>query len=138
MIFTDSGAIYAIFDKKDINHDKASAYFENNIKKDSFIIITPVLVECWFLIDSRLGNFYSRKFLDSIYSNIFNLKEINYIDFINALNIDKKYKDTEFGLVDNLSFSFIDRNKITTVFTFDRKHFGIYKPQNLKYLNLVP
>jgi len=48
------------------------------------------------------------------------------------------YKDIEFGLVDLFSFAFIDRNKISTIFTFDEKHFNIYKPQNLIYLNLVP
>ncbi|MCL4377156.1 MAG: PIN domain-containing protein [Actinobacteria bacterium] len=138
MIFTDSGAVYAIFDKKDINHHSASDYFENNIKENSFIITTPVLIECWYLIDSRLGNFYSQKFLDSVHSNIFNLKEINYIDFLSALNINQMYKDIEFGLVDLFSFAFIDRNKISTIFTFDKKYFNIYKPQNLKYLNLVP
>ena len=138
MIFTDSGAIYAIFDKRDANHSKASTYFKNNIKKESFIIITPILVECWFLIESRLGKFYSQKFLDSVYSNIFILKEINYIDFIDALNIEKKYNGVGFGLVDSLSFAFIERNKISNAFTFDRKHFCIYKPQNLKSLILVP
>lgn len=30
------------------------------------------------------------------------------------------------------------RNKISTAFTFNRKHFYIYKPQNLKNLTLVP
>jgi predicted nucleic acid-binding protein len=48
------------------------------------------------------------------------------------------YKYVEFGSVDLLSFAFIDRNKISTIFTSDKKHFNIYKPKNLKYLNLVP
>jgi len=85
MIFIDSGAIYAIFDKNDTNHKRASAYYKENIKKETFIITTPILIECWFLIESRLGNFFSQKFLDSVHSNIFLLKEINYADFENAL-----------------------------------------------------
>jgi predicted nucleic acid-binding protein len=35
------------------------------------------------------------------------------------------YKYVEFGLVDLLSFAFIDRNKINTIFTFDKKHLFI-------------
>ncbi len=30
------------------------------------------------------------------------------------------------------------KNKINTVFTFDRKYFNIYKPKNFKTLNIVP
>ena len=71
MICTDSGAIYAIFDKNDTNHEKAAVYFENNNNKESFVITTPILTECWLLIEVRLGSYFSRKFLDSIYSNIF-------------------------------------------------------------------
>ena len=138
MIFTDSGAIYAIFDKRDINHTRASAFFEENTKTQLFIITTPILTECWFLIESRLGRYFSQKFLDSVYSNIFLLKEISYIDFGNALEIDRKYSTAGFGLVDSLSFAFIERNNISEVFTFDRKHFTIYRPSNQISLNLVP
>ena len=138
MIFIDSGAIYAIFDKNDTNHKRASAYYKENIKKETFIITTPILIECWFLIESRLGNFFSQKFLDSVYSNIFLLKEINYADFENALRINKKYDTAGFGLVDSLSFAFIERNKINKIFTFDRKHFSIYKPDNFKEMTVVP
>lgn len=138
MIFTDSGAIYAIFDKRDINHARASAFFEDNAKSQSFIITTPILTECWFLIESRLGRYFSQKFLDSVYSNIFLLKEISYIDLGSALDIDRKYNTAGFGLVDSLSFAFIERNNISKVFTFDRKHFTIYRPVNLKNLYLVP
>ena len=78
MIFIDSGAIYAIFDKNDTNHKRASAYYKENIKKETFVITTPILVECWFLIESRLGAFFSRKFLDAVHSNIFILNKNEY------------------------------------------------------------
>ncbi len=138
MIFIDSGAIYAIFDRRDTNHNAASLFFESNVTKNSFIVTTPILVECWFLIESRLGNYYSKKFLEAVNSHIFNLREITYIDFINALKIEKKYSDINFGLVDCLSFSYIERNKIRSVFTFDRKHYNTYRPANLKFLNILP
>ncbi len=138
MIFIDSGAIYAIFDKRDTNHNVASLFFESNVNENSFIITTPILVECWFLIESRLGNYYSKKFLEAVNSHIFNLREITYIDFVNALKIEKTYSDINFGLVDCLSFSYIERNKIRSVFTFDRKHYNIYSPVNLKFLNILP
>jgi len=138
MIFVDSGAVYAIFDKKDINHEMAAEYFKANSSKLPLIIITPVFIECWFLLDSRLGKYYADKFLDAVQSNIFSLKEITYLDFLSARDIEKKYKDIDFGLVDCLSFAYIERNKINTVFTFDRKHFNIYRPENFKILNIVP
>ena len=138
MIFTDSGAIYAIFDKNDSNHLKASLFFKNNIKKDKFLIITPVLVECWFLIESRLGNYYSQKFLDSVNKNIFLLKETDYMDFINALKIIEKFSDSKIGLVDALSFSYIERNKINNAFTFDKKHYFLYKNKSIKELKILP
>jgi predicted nucleic acid-binding protein len=138
MIFIDSGAIYAIFDKNDTNHKCAAAYYKENIKEETFIITTPILIECWFLIESRLGAFFSQKFLDAVHSNIFVLREISYVDFENALTINKKYDTAGFGLVDSLSFAFIERNKINKIFTFDRKHFSIYMPDNLKEMTLVP
>jgi len=115
MIFVDSGAVYAIFDKKDINHEMAAEYFKANSSKLPLIIITPVFIECWFLLDSRLGKYYADKFLDAVQSNIFSLKEITYLDFLSARDIEKKYKDIDFGLVDCLSFAYIERNKITAI-----------------------
>jgi len=76
--------------------------------------------------------------MDTVQANIFLLKEISYADFENAIRIGKKYDTAGFGLVDSLSFAFIERNKISKVFTFDRKHFSIYKPDNFRKVTVVP
>ena len=59
-------------------------------------------------------------------------------DIATALAIEQRYADLTIGLTDAVSFALCDRERITTAFTFDRKHFGAFRPAHAPALRLVP
>jgi predicted nucleic acid-binding protein len=59
-------------------------------------------------------------------------------DYAAALVIEQRYENLSLGLTDAVSFALCDRERITTVFTFDRKDFGAFRPARGRALRLVP
>lgn len=138
MILLDTGALYALIDRNDTNHDEAKKYYAENIKKEAFCISLPILTETWLLIDARLGNHFANKLWDSATKGVFEILDITLDDLTAALQIENKYQNVSFGLVDSTCFAICERYKIRKVFTYDRRHFSLYKPKFADSLELVP
>ncbi len=138
MILVDTGALYALIDKNDINHLNATQYYKAVVEKESLVVSLPIITEAWLLIEARLGKYFANKFWEAGLGNVFDILEIDKNDLEAALEIEKKYDKTGFGLVDSTCFALCEKHKIRKVFTYDRKHFSIYKPTFAKSLDIVP
>jgi uncharacterized protein len=138
VILVDTGALYALIDKNDINHSKARQFYEGAIKKESMAISLPILTEAWLLVEARLGEYFANKLWQSALKGIFDILEIESEDLSKALEIEIKYQKTGFGFVDATCFALCEKYKINKVFTYDKKHFGIYKPSFAKFLEIYP
>ena len=55
-----------------------------------------------------------------------------------ALALEERYRDLTIGLTDAVSLALCERERITTVFTFDRKDFGSFRPSHVPALKLLP
>ena len=138
MILIDTGAFYALIDKNDINHDSAKRFYKGIIAKETLCTSLPVLTESWMLVDARLGSYCANKLWLSASKGIFEILDIEREDLENALEIENKYDKSGFGFVDSTCFALCEKNGIKKVFTFDRKHFGIYSPGFTDSLYLLP
>ncbi len=137
MILIDTGAIYAILDKNDANHKRAVDLYRSVAGKEELVLLSLVLVETWFLLDSRLGSYVASRFISSVNEGIFSFHEISLDDISRAIEIEKRYKRAKFGLIDSVCFAFAERKNIREIFTFDN-HFSIYKPNHVKQFNIYP
>jgi len=137
MILIDTGAVYALSDKNDINHERASQFYKSVAGKKEFVILSPILVESWLLLEARLGNHVAQRFLQSIKDGVFVFREITLDEISRALEIEKKYDTVEFGFIDAVCFAFAENKKIREVFSFDQ-HFSIYRPSHTKYFIVYP
>lgn len=138
MILVDTGAFYALVDKNDINHASARKFYENVVEKKTLVTSFPILTETWLLIEARLGKYFANKLWKSASEGIFEILELQKEDLSRALEIENKYQDAGFGFVDSTCFALCEKHKIYEVFTYDRKHFGIYKPIFTGSLRLLP
>lgn len=138
MILIDTGAFYALVDRNDINHEKAKSFYKDIIEKDFICTSLPILTETWLLIDARLGSYFADKFMLSIAKGIIEILDIEQEDINKALDIEIKYKEAGFGFVDTTCFALCEKYKIKKVFTFDKRHFSIYKPDFTGSLELYP
>lgn len=138
MIFVDTGALYALIDKNDINHSDAKRFYKGVVGKEAISTSLPILTEAWLLIEARLGKYFANKLWKSASEGIFEILELERDDLSTALEIENKYQKTGFGFVDSTCFALCEKYKIRRVFTYDRKHFGIYKPSFSESLELLP
>ena len=65
--FVDTSAFYAILDKSDVNHSKAAEVWKGLLEKDDLLITTNyIIVECFALMQNRLGKSATRLFQEDI------------------------------------------------------------------------
>lgn len=138
MIFVDTGAFYALADRNDMNHRKAAAYYRDVYPREILATSIPIATETWMLINASLGPYPAEVFFKSIASDIFAMLRTDPATLAEATRIEEKYRDVHLGFVDCTSLALLERERLCDVFTFDRKHFSIYRPEFTKHLNLLP
>ena len=138
MIIVDTGAFYALIDKNDMHHSDAKNFYNKIIQKDTLCTSLPILTETWLLLEARLGANIADKFWMTTTKGIFPILELSIDDLAIALASNNKYKQAGFGFVDATTFALCEKHKTPDIFTYDRKHFQIYKPSFAKSLNLFP
>lgn len=138
MILIDTGALYALMDKNDINHSSAKRFYETLAGRDTLSISVPILTEAYLLIDARLGTYFANRLWQSAIEGVFEILELNKNDIRRAFEIERKYQKAGFGFVDSTCFSLCERYRIRKVFTYDRKHFGLYRPTFSRSLDILP
>ena len=127
-VFVDTGVWYAMADKSDQYHKKATEYTKKLVTSNiNFVTTNLVVHETLMLLSRKTSKAAAIKFLDMIYSQD-NIEIIENEDSIEqkAYRIFKKYADQDFSITDCLSFVIMKENRIKKAFTFD-KHFKIMK-----------
>jgi hypothetical protein len=112
MILVDTGALYALS--------------------------LPVMVEAGLFLEARLGAKAARALWDDVRHGVFHVMDVSDEILARARAIDRKYADAEFGFVDSVTFALCEHHRIGTVFTYDRRHFSLYRPSFQSGLRLVP
>lgn len=138
MILIDTGAFYALIDKNDLNHTEARRFYEKIAGKEVLCASLPILTEAWLLIEARLGSYFANKLWESASKGVFEILELERGDLERAFEIENKYSKAGFGFIDSTCFALCEKYKINKVFTYDRKHFRIYKPGFSDSLDLFP
>jgi predicted nucleic acid-binding protein len=118
-LFIDTSAFFALLDKDDIHHLSAKKTWPELLQGDNSLVTSNyILVECFALIQSRLGLKAVRDFQDDLLPLI----QVEYIDpdlhrsGISALLAASR---RNLSLVDCISFEVMRALGIKAVFTFD-------------------
>ncbi|MFA4911013.1 MAG: PIN domain-containing protein [Desulfobacteria bacterium] len=126
-LFIDTGAWYAVVDKKDPDHRVAKHFLRNN--KIPFLTTNFIFDETITLIRSRLGWRVARDFGERLkQSGFVSIIAVKDEDEERAWEIFLKYRDKDFSYTDCTSFAVMERLKIDMAFSFD-SHFQIMKFQ---------
>jgi hypothetical protein len=124
-IFVDTGAWYALIDKKDPDHVKAKQFYNNNTLP--FVTTNFIFDESITLMMSRLGWKIAVKFGEALKtSGLVAIATITGPDEDKAWEIFLQYEEAGFSYTDCSSFAVMERLKIDTAFTFDM-HFKTMK-----------
>jgi hypothetical protein len=136
LILVDTGAFYALADRSDRNHPVAAACLAQ--LDDTLVTHALIAAETWYMLESRLGRRVARLFAEQLSLGRVEMLEVGAADVAAALSIEQRYEDLSLGLTDAVSMALCDRERVTTVFTFDRKDFGSFRPKHASSLRLLP
>jgi len=124
-VFVDTSAFYALADESDRNHRQAKAAYEVLIG-ERLSTSDHILVECWFLLGSRLGRAAAIRFWDALRAGIVAVLDVRHDDLERAREVLVRFPDQTFSLVDATSFAVMEREEIVRAFAFDA-HFRVYR-----------
>ena len=136
MILVDTGAFYALASRNDKNHAAAASCART--LTEPLATHPLILAEAWYLLESRLGRAAPRKLTEKVAAGAIALLDIQPDDIGVALTIEARYGDLAIGLTDAVSFALCERERITSVFTFDRRDFSAFRPSFAQALRLLP
>ena len=121
-IFVDTSALYALISTEDQNIAAAVTTWESMLERGDILFTNNyVLVECFALIQNRLGIEFTR----ALQSNLVPFLQIDWIgeqQHISSVNDVLTANRRQLSIVDCSSFESMRRLGIEKVFTFD-EHF---------------
>ena len=118
-IFVDTSALYALIGDEDRNKETAVSAWEGMVDRGELLITNNyVLVECFALVQNRLGIEFARV----LHANIVPFLQIDWIEEAQHFNSAQEvfaFNRRQLSLVDCSAFETMHRLGIEKVFTFD-------------------
>lgn len=131
-ILADTSGLLALLDEKNRYYQPALAYV------NQLIIPVPVITELDYLATKLLGARAMNMFYESLLKGDMHFLAVDMTDIARAYEIMTIYADTPIGFVDASIVALAERYKIQQVLTLDRRHFAMFRPRGLGYLELPP
>jgi uncharacterized protein len=127
-VFVDTGAWFAIADKNDQFHRKATDYLKRIVENRNNLITSNLVVhETAMLLSRKLSKEAALRFLQTVYNDDdVEVVHCNEAMEKEAYGIFHRYTEQDFSIVDCVSFLLMKSLVIKRAFTFD-KHFKIMR-----------
>lgn len=130
--FVDTSAFYAVLDRSDANHNKAAEIWRGLLAKDALLITTNyIVVECFALMQNRLGRNATRVFQDDVLP-LMSIHWVGENDHLLGVSAFLTASRRKLSLVDCVSFVIMRNLGLEDVFCFDedfeREGFNCLEP----------
>jgi uncharacterized protein len=122
-IFVDTSIWFAAASKRDRGNAQAKSILESN---PDHVTTDHILVESWFLLNSRYGRRIAELFWEQLRRSTVHLETVTAGDLEAAWAIGFAFRDQDFSLVDRTSFAVMERLGITKAASFDND-FAVYR-----------
>jgi predicted nucleic acid-binding protein len=118
-VFVDTSAIYALLDSGDLNHKKAARAFDLLQEKDTELVTSSaVLLELISLTHRRLGKAVALRFVAE-FEPLFQVIWVDSSLHETAIEWWKSNRLTKVSLVDAISFTVMNSQKLNCAFAYD-------------------
>jgi len=122
-LFVDTSAFYAAADLGDSSHTRAIDILGAG---EPLLTTDHVIVECWLLLQRRLGRDAAERFWAAIRSTATSVEPAGPADLEAAWSIGLSFVDQGFSIVDRTSFAVMQRLGIVRAASFN-DDFAIYR-----------
>lgn len=137
MIVVDTGPLVALLDGDDRHHNLSRAWLGNT--EDRLIVPVPVVTETCYFIERDSGPETEAAFLGSFGPDgPFEMADLEDGDWRRVTDLVRTYADLPLGVVDASVVAVAERLRVTTIASFDRRHFSVVRPAHVEHFALVP
>ena len=133
-LLADTSGLLVLLDADHALHPQARTLAQ----AESIIVPSTVLAEVDFMVTRRLGAKTAHAFLEDIIMGSYDFLQVELTDLTRTEEVMRQYEDAEIGLVDASLVALAERYKLRRVLTLDKRHFGMFRPKGLEYLELLP
>ena len=123
-------------DADDRNHRRALEFLRDH--PEPLVVPTLVVTEVAYLIGTRLGAGAEVRFLGDLAAGDFIIEPVGHGDWLRIAELVHRYRDLPLGTVDGSVVATAERLGVTTVATFDHRHFSVVRPAHAPALEIVP
>ena len=135
-LVADSGALYALYDKRDRSH---RAVREALQAEDGPILIpAALLAEIDYLLRVKIGFSAEQRFLEGIEKGAFTVEAFTIEDAAFCRKLLVKYEDLDLGLADASVVSTAERLGIRKILTVDERDFRAVRTSKGESFVLLP
>ena len=126
MIVVDTGVLLAAADADDHYHDQAAAFLDGH-EPDELVVPATVATETSWMTEDRLDPAAAAAFIASIADGDLHVVELTLSDYGRCAQPVDAYADLGLGLVDASVVAVAERLGVTTVATFNHRHFRVVR-----------
>jgi predicted nucleic acid-binding protein len=133
-VLVDTGPLVAILSRSDEYHEMCILQMEQT--RGPFLTCWPVLTEAAWLL--RSSAYALDKLLAAFDSDHFGLLQLDKTDLPGIRKLLSKYRSLGIQLADAALVHLANRERIETIFTLDRRDFGVLRLRQGKKLRIIP
>ena len=133
-VLVDAGPLVAIVDRGDAHHDECVAALR--AIRDPLVTVWPAFTEAMYLLGFSWEG--QGALWEMIETESIRLAAIDHHDAPRLKALMRKYRDLPMDLADAALVRVAERDKLSHVFTLDKRHFRIYRPTGVGRFVLLP
>lgn len=130
----DTGPIYASIDRSDRDHATVVELLRSSPRPH--VIVPPVLVEVDYWVRKLLDVSAFEALASDVEAGRYELVPLVPDDVVRAAQLETRYADADLGFVDASVVAVCERLDVTTIATFDRRHFAMVRPRHCQAFDI--
>ncbi|MGI8459080.1 MAG: type II toxin-antitoxin system VapC family toxin [Propionibacteriaceae bacterium] len=136
MILVDTNVLVAAARTADTNHQAAAELLQ--AVREPLLVPPTVVAETCYLLSEWGSPAVEAQFLRSFEAGDLELAELSVSDVGRMADLVERYADLGLGGTDASIVAIAERLGLTTVATFDHRHFRVVRPSHVPHLTLLP
>ena len=135
-LVADSGAIFALYDKRDRHHSAVVKVLDR--ERGLVIVPAAILGELDYMLREHLGVQAEIDFIESLISGAFTLESLTKADMARCHELITAYGNLDLGLADAAVIATAERLEIDRILTLDERDFRAVRSKRGKPFALLP
>ena len=133
-VLVDAGPLVALVDRGDAHHDDCVEALKTI--RDPLVTVWPAVTEAMYLLGFSWDG--QSALWEMVEAGSVKLLALDERDASRMRELMRKYRDLPMDLADAALVRVAERDKVSRVFTLDRRHFRVYRPAGFKRFAIVP